>query len=60
MAGESFEQIATVVKDRDQNIYWEIVGIYRAEKRDIPVMKVWQPELCVQEILQSVASLRVI
>ena len=38
----------------------ENVDIYRARNENMRGMKVWQPELCVQEILQIVVSLKVI
>ena len=41
------------VKIRGPKFTWEIVDMYRARNENMRGMKVWQPELCVQEILQN-------
>ena len=51
--GENFEIIAIEVKVRDPKCTWEFVGNYRAINEDMRGMDIWQPELCVQEILQN-------
>jgi hypothetical protein len=54
---EDFEMIAIELKGRDPNFTWEIIDIYRAPNDYMGVVEYWQPELIIQEILQSVASL---